>query len=71
MSNPTGYPVPRERRHKAGYWRGKLTADQVLEIRRRYATGKEAQWRLAARFGVSEHTLSSIVNRITWNHLPE
>ena len=50
--------------------RGKLTEEEVREIRSLFAQGA-AKSRLAAAFGVSRITVRSIVNRKTWAHLPE
>lgn len=73
----TGYQLPREelpppkaRCHKHSHWRDKLTAEQVLEIRALCAAKVEARWRIAVKFGISEGTLSGIVTRKTWSHLP-
>ena len=47
----------------------KLTADQVLEIRRLYADGV-SQGKIAPRFGVSRSNVEKIVHRETWAHVP-
>jgi len=47
----------------------KLTEDDVREIRRLYATGKFSQRVLARRFGVSQATISLIVQRKIWKHV--
>jgi hypothetical protein len=49
--------------------RAKLTDDLVIEIRARYAAG-ETQIALGQSFGVHNGTISSIVRRKTWQHLP-
>lgn len=46
-----------------------LTEDQVRVIRKEYATGLVSQRALARRFGVSQGTISQIVNRKTWTHI--
>ena len=46
----------------------RLTADQVRELRRRYAEG-EKQVDLAAAFGIIQPTVSQIVRRKTWQHV--
>lgn len=46
----------------------KLTADDVLEIRRRVAAG-ESQKDVAAAFGVGRPVLSQIVSRQRWRHI--
>lgn len=45
-----------------------LTADQVREIRRRYASG-ERQIDIARAFGTRNTNVSRIVRRETWRHL--
>ena len=47
----------------------KLTTEQVLEIRRLYATGEWTQMKLALRFGLSELLISLIINRKIWRHI--
>lgn len=47
----------------------KLTADQVLEIRRLNAKEGLGCRRLARRFGVSKGTITLILNRTNWKHL--
>lgn len=47
----------------------RLTAHQVIEIRRRYATEPTTQRTLAAEFGVSKPTIASILHRKTWAHV--
>jgi hypothetical protein len=67
----------REAKGRGGQWmtRGeshvnhKLTADQVREIRSRYAAGGVSQASLAASFGVSDQLISLIVRRKKWAHL--
>ena len=48
--------------------RGKLSIEQVLEIRKLYATGKYKQYELAKRYKVSPDNISRIVTRksFTW-----
>lgn len=46
----------------------KLTAEQVAEIRRRYAAGGVFQRQLAEEFGVSLPNISTIVNGKSWSH---
>jgi group I intron endonuclease len=48
-----------------------LTAAQVQEIRRLYKPGVISQVAIAARFGVKQVTVSAIVRRHSWKHLPE
>lgn len=46
----------------------KLTAQNVVEIRKRYASG-ELQKALAATFRVNQSQISDVVTRTTWKHL--
>lgn len=48
----------------------KLTEADVLEIRKRYATGRITQRALAEEYGVTQSVISEIVNRKIWTHLP-
>lgn len=50
--------------------RAKLTRAQVLEIRKRAATGRELQADLAAEFGVQSDMISAICCGRSWKHLP-
>lgn len=56
-------------------WRGeqarkaKLTAEQVREIRRRYALNGERYSDLAAEYGVGVSAIGRIVQRKTWTHI--
>lgn len=47
----------------------KLTADQVREIRSRYATGNETYKRIAADYGVSSVACGFIITRKNWAHV--
>jgi hypothetical protein len=47
-----------------------LTAEEVTAIRQRYAEGGITQQRLGYMFGVSQLTVSDIVTRKSWKHLP-
>ena len=47
----------------------KLTEEQVIEIRSRYAAGGVFQRALAAEYGVSQSVISEIVRRVSWAHL--
>lgn len=49
----------------------KLSAEQVLEIRRRYAAGGVTQEKLADEFGVDRTAVHNIVRRKTWTHLAD
>jgi hypothetical protein len=47
----------------------KLTPDQVHEIRDLWATGQYYQQTLANMFGVTQSTISVIVNYQTWTNI--
>jgi hypothetical protein len=49
--------------------RAKLTAEQVRDIRHRYASGKESQGQLAREFGVRQGAIWAIVYRKIWTHV--
>lgn len=49
---------------------GAVTADDVREIRRRYAAG-ESQRQLAREYGVSHPTVHNIVHRKSWQAITE
>ncbi len=48
----------------------RLTEEEVLEIRRRYAAGEGSLSVLAQCYGVTKQNIASIVKRKTWNHVP-
>jgi len=48
----------------------KLADEDVIEIRKLYATGRYTQAELGEMFGVDQTTISLIVNRVTWQHVP-
>ncbi len=47
----------------------KLTEKQVLELRKKWATGKYTQAKLGAEYGVKQSLVSQIVNRKVWKHI--
>jgi hypothetical protein len=49
----------------------KLTADQVREIRRRYAAGGTSHRKLAAEYGVCPPYIGDIVNRTAWAYVDD
>lgn len=49
----------------------KLSAQEVLEIRAKYATCSITQASLAIEYNVHNGTISNIVLRQTWKHLPD
>lgn len=63
----------RKRRHKWGRSVGaaipKLTADDVMEIRRLYATTKTSHRKLAAQFGIAHSQVKVIVRRFQWKNI--
>jgi hypothetical protein len=48
----------------------RLTEQQVLDIRRRYAAGNVYQYDLAREYGVSQPNIQAIVTGRSWAHLP-
>lgn len=52
------------------FGRQKLNAEQVLEIRARWAAG-ELQRVIAAEYGIARHTVSGIVHRKSWGWLDD
>ena len=50
-------------------WAAKLTAEKVLEIRKRRASG-ESEMNLAIAFGVNDSTISNIVTGRKWKTVP-
>jgi len=54
-----------EQRGKAA----KLTAADVVEIRRMFATGMYFQWEIGEMFGVCQTNIYMIVNRKHWKHI--
>ena len=53
-----------ETNHKA-----KVTASQVIEIRRLYAAGEATQQKLADMHGVHCSQIGNIVRRVSWKHI--
>lgn len=47
----------------------KLTETDVLEMRRKYATGNYTQSQLAKPFGMSRRHIGDILNRVCWLHI--
>lgn len=68
-----GYRQNRQNRQnsKTGYSSSKLTAEQVLEIRKLWKTMKFTQLELAKRFNVSHYTICDVVNYNSWKDLYE
>jgi len=57
--------MTRKRRHPVI----KLTVEEVIEIRRRYATGKESTLVLAKHFPVGKSQIHRIINNERWKHV--
>lgn len=47
----------------------KLTTQKVLNIRSEYAVGNITRQKLADKYGVTIHTIKSIIGRHTWKHI--
>lgn len=47
----------------------KITEADVLDMRRKYATGKFTQEQLAKPFGMSRRHIGDILNRVCWAHI--
>lgn len=56
-------------RHGEGHYHAKLTADDVREIRQRYAAGGISYSRLASLYGISIGTVGKLVRRQRWQHI--
>ena len=61
-------PWPRGKTHPPT--RAKLTTEQVIEIRIRYADGDESMRQIAEAYGMGHDAIYKIVNGYTWQHLP-
>lgn len=48
----------------------KLTVEQVLEARLRYASGERAYSKLAREYGVSQAAIRNAVEGVTFKYLP-
>jgi hypothetical protein len=65
-----GKPMPnRYKGPKPWTFNAKLTAEQVLEIRRLYAAGGISMHQLGRQFGINGATVHCIVHRKTWFHI--
>jgi hypothetical protein len=63
-------PASPDDRHSPGKNKSKLTADQVSQIRRRFAAGGVKRQVLADEFGVTIRNINLILRRATWKHIP-
>ena len=52
-----------------GYGTGKLTAKEVLEIRKILKKGKHTDLEIAEMYGISRSTITNIKNRVIWKNL--
>ena len=52
------------------HWRTKFTEEDIVEIRRKYREGVASQSAMAAQYGVDPSTISDIVRRKLWGHIP-
>lgn len=68
--------LPKTNEHKIKWCRGennandKLTEEEVVKIRKLYATGRYTQEVLGDMFNVTQMNISAITRRKTWNHIP-
>ena len=62
-------PIVKKLQHGENKSGAKLTNQQVIEIRRLYATGHYTHRGLGQQFGVSHATIDAIVNMKKWRHL--
>ena len=65
VGGPISHTDHRGERHHGS----KLTKDEVVEIRERYATGEVSQYTLADEYDVTHRTIGSIVVGDTWPHV--
>jgi DNA-binding transcriptional regulator LsrR (DeoR family) len=47
----------------------KLTDQDVIEMRKKYANGGYTQEQLAKPFGMSRRHVGDIINRVCWKHI--
>jgi hypothetical protein len=55
---------------RPGMSRTKLTVEQVLEVRLRFASGQREFSKLAREFGVSREAVRNAVEGLTFKYLP-
>lgn len=51
------------------HWGAKLTAEDIIAIRAEYAAGAY-QYVIADKYGIAQTTVSRIVRRLEWKHVP-
>lgn len=64
------YTKPESRKVGEKNGRAKLSENDVLEIRARYAAGGVSYKELAPKYGVSRSIIAFAVQRRTWRHIP-
>lgn len=52
------------------HWSAKVTEAQVMEARRKYASGRYTLATLAAEYGLTVTPVSQLIRGVTWKHLP-
>ena len=50
-------------------WTCKLSEKDVLEIRKKYKSGKYTQKELAKKFNIARTTVSNITKNVSWKHI--
>lgn len=63
------YAKGRKKQPRSQHVNAKLTAQQVVEIRQKYADGLSTQQQLAAEYGVSQRAVSLVVRRETYKDI--
>lgn len=51
-------------------WSAKLTEEQVLEARTKYASGLHSQQDLAREYGLTDGPMWELLHGLTWKYLP-
>jgi hypothetical protein len=55
--------------HGEAQHNSKLTTEQVIAIRQRYAAGNITMYQLAAEYGIGAGPICNIIHRKTWKHV--
>lgn len=63
-----------KKKHGTYHWgegnkQSRFKNEEILEIRRLYATGEYTQWDIAKMFGTSQGAISNIVLKECWKHI--